>query len=180
MLKYFSRIAHLVEKFHDWIHLVAGICILIVGVSYIIAIIARALEERVRGTYELNEIMMIFIVFFALAYTQKEKRHIKADLFTQRLGRLSKPLLDGIVASLCLIFLLYLTYLSFEYAYEKFLIDDYRYGDIRYPVWPLRYIIAIGFSLFALQIFIDISHYFAEVKKVLSANKIFNNEKGER
>ncbi len=106
------------------------------------------------GTVELEEIMIVILVFCGIAYTQVTRNHISVDFVT---ARLSEPIQKGLEVATSLIsslFFFILTWQSLVQAQEQ-LADGTSTFDLQIPLFWVMWIVALGFFLFGLSTLID-------------------------
>lgn len=113
-------------------------------VDVIVRYIARA---SVPGMLEVAESALVTSVFLGLAWTSMQGGHVAVSIVTDRL----KPALARWVAVVVWLLnaglLAWLTYASVARALQATSRNETRFGLVQWPVWPLRWVIAIGLAL---------------------------------
>ena len=130
-------------------------CFLMVIITILDVLSRHLLHRPIPGVIELNEVLMVGIVFLGLGMAQKEKSHIRAELFVSRLSPKLRRLFDilALVFSTC--FWVVLLSQALPRAWESYLTGEYREGLIKFPVWPARWALAIGLLIICLQLIRD-------------------------
>lgn len=105
----------------------------------------------VSGAFELTESMLTVLVFLSLALTQYEGGHIQVVLLTQRLPHLPKKLARLMAYALGAAFFLWCAQAAWGYAVKSYLINEQQWGAIRYPLYPIKFVVFIGLALLAIQ-----------------------------
>jgi TRAP-type transport system small permease protein len=114
------------------------------------------LNRAIPGVIELNEVLMVGIVFLGLGMAQKEKSHIRAELLVSRLSKGRRKLSD-LLATICSLgFWGILLFQSAPRAWDAFLTGEYREGLIKFPLWPARGALALGLFILCLQLLVDL------------------------
>lgn len=117
-----------------------------------------ALNAPIHWVLNLSESLMLGILFLTLAYTQARKEHVGVSFVWQRVPRRAQVWLNLVAWFLSLITFIIITWQGAETAWAAFLIKEYRFGVIEFPVWPAKMLIPVGSALLCLRLGIDIYH----------------------
>lgn len=105
----------------------------------------------ITNTIEIVSIyLMIAIVFLPMGLVELRGEHIKADIISTLLGRKMQAALQIVVATISFIFILILVYQTSVDAIEAYQKNERIMGTSLLVIWPSRFSLPIGFSLFAL------------------------------
>jgi TRAP-type C4-dicarboxylate transport system permease small subunit len=116
-------------------------------------------------TYEIDSILMLACVLFAIAYTQKIGRHLRIDLLDRTLPERSRLILLNIIGpTIGLIFCAVLTWQTWETAWSAQQTGEVTRGTWVIPTFPIRIIVPLGFGLLCLILLAQILHYFSSAK----------------
>lgn len=134
------------------------VCIAIMMLSTTIDVIGRFFfNAPIRGTVEVNQVLLIFTVFLGLGYTQLMKRHIRVDMIFDRISSTRRRLMVDVLESLlALVIVGFVTYGSTAWAYNSVLTGQYEIGSVRYPVWVGRIAVSFGCLALCAQYVVDI------------------------
>lgn len=116
------------------------------------------------GTYELTEMMMVVIISFGYAVTQRDGGHIRVTLFIDHLPRRFKAVFDGCVSALTTVTCLITTVCAFRQARSLFA-DRITTTTLFVPYAPFAYLMGIGFTLFTVILIFDTIDYFVSAVK---------------
>ena len=130
-------------------------CFIMVIITMLDVLSRHLLHRPIPGVIELNEVLMVGIVFLGLGMAQKEKSHIRAELFVSRLPPKLQRLFDIFALILSTCFWVVLLSQALPRAWESYLTGEYREGLIKFPVWPARWALAIGLLIICLQLVRD-------------------------
>ena len=130
-----------------WVSM-AALFVLMIMTSYN-AIVRRAGIGGVADSLDLTQLLMILIIFCALAFQESKRGHIRVDMFVVMMPKLASKLVDGffnlISAGILGIF---------AYAYYDSIAGSRRSGAAtqvyRIPEWPFVIVVSIVIALFAL------------------------------
>lgn len=101
------------------------------------------------GTVELEEIMLVLLVFFGIAYTHAQKRHISVDFVTGRFSERLQNFFGTVTSFGC-------TILFFVMSWQSLVLSGtyYQKGvaslSMQIPLFPVLWVIALGFFLIGL------------------------------
>jgi len=116
-------------------------------------------------TYEIDSILMLVCVIFAIAHTQKLGRHLRIDLLDRSLPEtLRLFLLNFIGPAIGLTFCAVVTWKTWEAAWSALQTGEVTRGTWVIPTFPMRIIVPIGFGLLCLVLLAQILRYIASPK----------------
>ena len=115
--------------------------------------------------YEFGSFMLVFIVFLALASTQRMGAHIRVEFVTLRLPPRARACLD--ILAYCLGIVVYATILwrGFGWAWTSFLVGDYVAGLINIPRYPSQFVVPLGAAILCLQFAADVARRVQDLRK---------------
>jgi TRAP-type C4-dicarboxylate transport system permease small subunit len=134
-------------------------CFLMVIITIVDITSRHVLNMPVPGVIELSEVLMVGIVFMGLAMAQKERTHIRAEIFICRFSLAWKKRADFFADLFSTAFWTVLLVQTAPKAWHAFVNGEYREGLIKFPVWPARWAIVIGLFLICLQLASDLFRY---------------------
>ncbi|WP_162901352.1 TRAP transporter small permease [Breoghania sp. L-A4] len=105
----------------------------------------------VSGAFEITESMLTVLIFLSLALTQYEGGHIRVVLITQRLApplRRAARLFALIAGAL---FFGWCAVAAWGYAMQSLAINEQQWGAVRYPLYPVKFVVFAGLGLLAVQ-----------------------------
>jgi TRAP-type C4-dicarboxylate transport system permease small subunit len=128
---------------------VSGWCGFVMMLAIVADVVARRFGHPIPGVFDLSEEFMMVLVFFPIASVCWRREHIFFSLTTGKLPPRLEHFLDGFASTVGATIFACLGYVGWTLAWGNFLIGEYRMGDVDIPVWPFRFVIAIGFLLSA-------------------------------
>ena len=134
----------------------AGRLVLMVMVLLIsVDVVLRYFFNRpIRGSYEVVEFMMLFLVFSGLAFTQQKKSHVSVSLLTEKFSLPVNAVLDVLTRFLCFGTLALVTWRSIIQA-EAVRSAGTSSGVLFIPHYPFMWVVAAGSLLLTVQFLID-------------------------
>ena len=136
-----------VEPFTRVINIIGACTALIMVVLVTAHVLSRALFKKpLMGTVELEELMIVILVFLGMAYTQVQGKHISVDFLTSRLSERTQNILAVANALLSLLLFFALSWQSILLSLI-YLNKGNATFHLRIPLFWVIWIIALGFFL---------------------------------
>ena len=151
-MDYLARIVYSVSRIVNHISCVA----LVVMMAFVfINVVCRAFGHPIFGTYESVGFLLAIMVAFSIAQCAVKKGHITVNILEERIPKRMLPVLDTIVAMLGTGVYLVLAWQSAVYA--KIMWDKGELSmSMEIPFYPLIFVVAFGFFMLALVLFVDL------------------------
>jgi TRAP-type C4-dicarboxylate transport system permease small subunit len=130
--------------------------LMLIGVVHVLG--RKFFNMPIFGYIDIVEIMMSFLVFMGLAYTERLGGHIRMELFiTQLRGRaLAVFELCGVLVGLGIVGVL--TVYSWEHAMRAYTLGDSTI-DAEIPLWPSKMIIPLSLGLLFIRLLVSLWAY---------------------
>ena len=113
-------------------------------------------NSPIMGAYEVVQVMLVAVVFLAIAHVQATKGHVKIEAFTSWMPERGRLALDIFGYMVALFIMAVITYNSGTSAWIAWVTKDYAMGAIEIPYWPGKTILTFGASLLCLRLIGDI------------------------
>ena len=138
------------------------------------------LNSPIPGHLEGSELLVCIIVFFAVAYTQSLKGHVGMTLIIESLPEKTKKILEIITLLLSVATCAILSYFSFKYAYNCWIIGDITMSPPFFPVWPSALAIPIGYMFLAMRMYLQALHLlvpdYYPANEIIDESALFREE----
>jgi len=121
--------------------------------------------------FQLTEFMMVGVVYFAIAYVQQLKDHIRIEAATQWLPPRIQEILDIFGYGVGFIIFAIISWQTGRIAWEAWETADYTMGIVQFPLWPAKSILPIGTGLLTLRLLVDIILNFNRITEDQSNRK---------
>jgi TRAP-type C4-dicarboxylate transport system permease small subunit len=115
------------------------------------------------GAYETVELLMVGVVYLALASTQWKKDHIRVEVVTGQFSPRTQEILECVVLITLFAFTCIMFWEGWLGFYQSWKVREYRFGFVPFPVYPSKFFIPLGMAAFALQLLAD---FFVAVRKI--------------
>lgn len=109
------------------------------------------------GTVDYSELLMVAVVFLALAMTQRDGGHVSVNLVTARLPDAVARWMRVTGLLVAAVLMLWLTVAATQEAIGSYARNEIRFGLLRIPVWPARAAIPVGCAALVLELVASIT-----------------------
>jgi TRAP-type C4-dicarboxylate transport system permease small subunit len=112
--------------------------------------------KPVMGTYEIGQTLMVFIVFFGLAYTQMTGGNVTVETFIRNFGPKARLALSIFVAVVGLLLFSLMTYSSWKLAWAAWENKRTIQGLLGLPLYPSKFTVSVGTATLSLYFLLDL------------------------
>ena len=128
------------------------------ALSIVILMLAIAADVAVRavsggslpGMLEVAESSLVVAVFFGLGWAAVNGQHVAVTLVTDRLGPRTNAAIDVGVWAVSALFLGWMLYATTQKAMDATAHAEERFGLVRWPIYPFRWVVVTGVAVFLL------------------------------
>jgi TRAP-type C4-dicarboxylate transport system permease small subunit len=113
------------------------------------------LNQPLTGTLEFTESLLVLIIFLSLALTQYDGGHIRVTLLTRRLPKRAARALTAGCMLVGAAFFTWCAYAAWVFAAQAYSFNEQEWGEVVFPLWPMKFVVFIGIALLALQFLLD-------------------------
>lgn len=107
--------------------------------------------RSIPGMIELIETFMVIVVFLGLAHAEATGTHVRMSLVTNVLPHRVRRIVKSLGMLACAVGATWFSWASTFRALESFESGEVRPGLLRFPVWPARIVIAVGFTILIFE-----------------------------
>lgn len=100
---------------------------------------------------EISEYLLILTCFASIAFIQKEDRHVKVDMFIEKLSLIKRKKLEIITSFLCSLFCAIAAWEAATIMVINYQRNFFSTSLIKFPIWIPYFIIFYGFLMLTLQ-----------------------------
>ena len=151
-----DRLMHRIEKLMALVSGLGIFALMLLGVAHVLG--RKFFNMPIVGYIDIVEIMMAFMVFLGIAYTERLGGHIRMELFVAFLkGRwLALFEIVGVVLGLAIVAVL-LVY-SWDHAMRALYLGDSTI-DAQIPLWPSKIIVPIALAMLFVRLLVSLWAY---------------------
>lgn len=107
--------------------------------------------RSVPGMIELIETFLVVVVFLGLAHAEAVGVHVRMSLVTNILPAAARRVVKTAGMAACMVGSAWFCWSSIGRAISSTSAGEVRPGLLRFPVWPARIVIAVGFAVLVLE-----------------------------
>ncbi len=135
-----------------------GLALILLALVVTADVAARAVGIPLVGAAEIGGILLAMLVFLSLGHTQAMRGHVAIEvlvtMFPPRLRRLA----DVVSLLVCLGIGCVLTDATTRGAWDSYADQEFQFGTIQFPLWPIKSVVALGLGLLTLQFAVQAWH----------------------
>jgi C4-dicarboxylate transporter, DctQ subunit len=151
-----DRAVHRLEKLTALISGFGIFALMIIGVAQVLG--RKLLNFPIHGYIDMVEIMMSFLVFMGLAYTERLGGHIRMEIFVTLMPRRILWLFEVLSVVIALFVVGVLTYYTGTHAWRSWTSGDSTM-DAQIALWPSKLIVSASLALLFLRLLIELWGY---------------------
>lgn len=161
------RIVSLIDRVSVWLVYVAMGCVafmMVIGVVDTVSV--KLVGEPLPGYFELTEVSMVLIIFFSLAYVQRERRHISMTALTESMPPNVQRSLEvlGLLVAIFATFMI--TWAGIAAAWSSVRVGEWYPGLVQFPVYPWKAALVLGAGTLLIKLIADLVKSLAELLKL--------------
>ena len=143
----------------------AATLVFMMGLTTVDVVMRYVFNAPIPGVYTLCEMLIVAIVYLAIAYVQQQKSHVRVDVFIDHLQGPPRLAFELATLILALVGFSLMTWQAGLLAWDAWVTGDYAMGLIEYPFWPTKFAMVLGIGMLCLRFVTDIKHYVVDLKR---------------
>ena len=151
-----DRVVHTIEKLAALISGLGIFALMLLGVAHVLG--RKFFDMPVFGYIDVVEIMMAFLVFLGLAYTERLGGHIRMELFVSFLKGRWLALFEIVGVVLGLIISAILMVYSWDHAMRAYYLGDSSI-DAQIALWPSKLMVPIALGTLFIRLLVSLWAY---------------------
>lgn len=135
----------------------AGFLIFILMLYVTADVVGRYLANNpLPATFELGNMLLVPIAFWAFAYVQARKSHMRLEFLSQFGSARMQAVLDLFAYVIGVFLFTLIVWKGWGWAYESWQLKDYTGGVFKVPYYPSKFALVVGAFFLWLQFIIDL------------------------
>ena len=114
----------------------------------------RAFNSPIFGAYDVIKILLVIIVFTAVAYVMTVREHVIVDSITRLYPKKFKQVITGISQIFNLLILALICWQSFNYGLSMLRVGE-RLVLLKIPMSPFVFVVAFGYAIFFIIVLVQ-------------------------
>jgi TRAP-type C4-dicarboxylate transport system permease small subunit len=161
----FSKLEKFIRLIENALLVVCGFIFMVLMFLGTADVLGRFLFNKpVMGTYEISTVMMGAIVLLGWAYTQKEREHVRVELFYNMFPSRVQKIASVVTLFLSLILFVVIGQQSWYIAMES-LLEGRTFVIIDFPSGPFYFLVPVGAFFICLEFIIRLFYAIPGVRK---------------
>ena len=144
-----GKISNLPTKGFAWIS--GGALVVIIILTAVDVTMRAAVHKPITGSYEVSQLLMVFVASFAFAYTQVKRQHIPIPVVVDRFPKRVQAVVESVGWIVgCALFAL----VAWQSAVHgvRLINAGAETLALQIPVGPFYFVLVVGFALFSLTL----------------------------
>jgi TRAP-type C4-dicarboxylate transport system permease small subunit len=155
--KFLGRVTKDMSLGLEYISIVALALLMFIGAADVIG--RYVFDVPIRGVYGICRMLMVAMVFLAMASAHHFRAHVTLDAVCSRLGAKTQAVLGIITGIAALVIFSLLTWQSALKALNSFGTTEVL-DVLNWPVWPFQFLVPIGIGMLCLEILVQLVNHF--------------------
>jgi len=143
----------------------AALIVFMMAVTTLDVFLRKAFNSPLPGIFSLCQMVMIGVVYFAIAYVQREKGHVRVDVVVDKLTGSPRTVMEIATLLVALAAFGMMAWKAGQFAWTSWVTSDHEMGLVEYPFWPAKSVLFFGVGLLCLRFITDIRHHLAELRQ---------------
>ncbi len=150
-----SRLTKIIYQVSRWLSFVSVAAA--AGMMFLIAadvFMRRVFHAPIFGTYDVIKVLLVVIVFCAVAYVMSVREHVVVDSITHLYPKRFRRVITGISQILSMLILALIGWQSFNYGMAMLRVGE-RLVLLKIPMSPFVFIVAFGYVIFFIVVLVQ-------------------------
>ncbi len=145
-----GKIWRVLDKFSEIFHKISAFLLLFIIVSIWYQIFGRIIHISVHGIVEIGGYLLVWINFFAIAYTLRKGRHIRVDLLLRLMPEKIQTIFLVVGNSVCVLFSIIMVWQGIKLIAMFYEIKEVSL-ILQIPIYIVYMALPIGLFLFGME-----------------------------
>ena len=170
MLRHLTKNFKAMDSIYAFLVSIGATALIVLTLLTVADIIGRyVFNQPIKGTIEISQQIMAYVIFFGMAYTLVKGAHVRIsialDQFPHRLRMTAEIITDIIGIFFCGL----LVWGSWNQFWDSFVVWELMPAAINIPWWPAKLAMPVGFFFMALQFFVYIVSHLTNLIELAKA-----------
>lgn len=150
MRDFAHRANRLLAGFAGWL-MVAMMLLLVTDIVF------RTADRPLHGLAEVSVFVMMVVIYLGFSRCEEYREHVKLDIVVRFLSQRARRLLAAVVQFLATATVAVMSYAVTVDAWSAYVTGSAIEGLVDLPIWPTKFVMVLGMSLFLLQSVINLA-----------------------
>lgn len=149
MQPFLTRVNNFLSAITGWL-MMAMMALLVVDIIW------RTFSKPLLGMAEMSVFVMMIVIYLGLSRCEEYGDHVRLEFLVDMAGPRLRRVMIVAARALAVITVLLLYYAVVKDAANAFRTNDSIEGMVSLPIWPTKFVMVIGATLFALQVIVNL------------------------
>jgi TRAP-type C4-dicarboxylate transport system permease small subunit len=149
---FLAKIVYPLNRWLSYVSMAATVAMMLVITADVF--MRRAFNSPIFGAYDVIKVLLVIIVFCAIAYVMQVNEHVIVDTLTRLYPRLLKRIVSAAVLFFNMIILALIFWQSLRYGVSMLQAGE-RLVLLKIPISPFIFVVAFGFAIFFLVVLVQ-------------------------
>ncbi len=160
-----SRLDRYLFRLESWLALISGLAVFSLMLLAVVSVGGRNIfNQPLAGYVDWIEQVMPLIAFMGISYVQRVGGHIRMDIVVGKISGRLLWVIEFITSLAMFILLILLVWGTFSHFLRSFDLTAPLWSrdsslDIRLPLWPMKLLIPVAFSVLVMRLFLQLWGY---------------------
>ncbi|NUL45332.1 TRAP transporter small permease [Cellulosimicrobium funkei] len=137
--------------------IVAALAVVVVMGAIVADVVTRWITgASLPSMVEISESALVVSIFLGLPWAAVTGAHVSVSLLTDRLGERAGRVMANIAWMFCSVMAAWFTWAAAGRAWGSTQLNETRMGLVEWPIWPLRWVIVVGFLVLTLTCLVNL------------------------
>ena len=161
-----SRFVKMHERWMGICARVSGMMVVAIAVATLADVIGRATQWYIIiGTYEISQLLMVWLGFIGVAYAHSKGSNIRVDLITNRLSPKGQDIILVISLLIGIFAFGNIFYANLGFVYDSIITHEVIAGIPRpTPLWPAKFAVPFGTLFLLIEFILEIGRATSRIR----------------
>jgi len=152
LAKFLARLVYPLSRWFSYISMIATAAMMLIISADVF--MRRVFNSPIFGTYDIIKVLLVFIVFCAVAYVMVIKEHIIVNTLTRLYPEMFKKIVSVITHFLNMIILAIIFWQTLSYGIAMLKAGE-KLVLLKIPISPFIFLVALGYAIFFLVVLVQ-------------------------
>ena len=150
-----TRFENVVMRVSKILYVIAGIAVTVMMLLTVLDVILRIFNYPIIGVYEIDEILLAFVIGFAIPMVSLTRGHVYMEFILNALSKRNRKIMNTFTRILCILIFILIAYNLFSVGNE-FRLSGEVTQTIRLPFFPMAYGVGVCCIIECFVFIVDI------------------------
>lgn len=145
-----------VSRINDFLSAISGWLMLAMMAILLIDIVWRTFFNPLQGMAEYSVFVMMIVIYLGFSRCEEHGDHVRLEFLVEMAGGRLRAAMIVVARILAAVTVAALFYAVITDAWTSYLTNDSLEGMISLPIWPTKFVMVVGMSVFVIQTVLNV------------------------